>query len=110
MIPFDQIAKVFSFVTEKKYCVEIQFKLAESEKFDLCWMGKMWGKKEKKEIYWYGLPPDGSNAYEFDSFDQMTQAPVFDGLNLQEGWDCVVIEEIDGCDPNQRLQDYVNRK
>ena len=110
MIPFDQIARLFAFDTKKKYCIEIQFMLEKSEKFNLCWMGKMWDRTEKKDIYWYGLTPDGTNAYEFDSFDQMALVPVFDGFNLAEVWNRVVIEEIDGCDPAERLQNYLNEK
>ena len=110
MITFDQIAKLFTFQTRKKYCVEIQFMLVGNEKYNYCWMGKLWDRTERKESYWYGLTPDGTNAYDYDSFEKMADAPVFDGLNLREVWDRVVIEEIDGCDPAERLQDYIGNK
>lgn len=37
--------------TKKKFCVEIQFMLNGNEKYDYCWMGKMWSKGDKKDIY-----------------------------------------------------------
>ena len=107
MITFEQITKLFSFDTKKKYCVEIQFMLDESKKFDYCWMGKMWDTKEEKDIYWYGLTADGTNAYDYVSFHDMATAPVFDGRSLIDVWDQIVIEEIDDCDPIERLLDYI---
>ena len=32
---------------------------------------------------------------------------VFDGKSLVEIWDTVTVEEIDGCDPTERLRDYI---
>ena len=110
MITFEQITKLFTFNTKKKFCVEIQFMLLNSQKYDYCWMGKMWSREEQKDVFWYGLTPDGKNAFDYPSFDEMASAPVFDGLSLEEVWDQIVIEEIDGCDPQERLEDYIGDK
>jgi hypothetical protein len=40
----------------------------------------------------------------------MANAPVFDGLSLKDVWNQIVIEEIDGCDPQERLEDYIGDK
>ena len=110
MIRYEQIEKLFSFNTRKKFCVEIQFALQNSPKYDYCWMGKMWSRDEQKDVFWYGLTPDGKNAFDYHSFEEMANAPVFDGLSLKDVWDHIVIEEIDGCDPQQRLEDYIGDK
>ena len=110
MITFDQITRLFTFDTKKKLCVEIQFMLQNNQKYDYCWMGKMWSRDEKKDIFWYGLTPDGKNALDYSSFDEMANAPVFDGLSLKDVWNQIVIEEIDGCDPQERLEDYIGDK
>ena len=110
MITFEQITKLFTFNTKKKFCVEIQFMLLNSQKYDYCWMGKMWTRDEQKDIFWYGLTPDGKNAFDYPSFEEMANAPVFDGLSLKDVWDHIVIEEIDGCDPQERLEDYIGDK
>ena len=107
MITLEQIAKLFTFDTEKKYCVEIRFMLVGSDKYSQCWMGKTWDSKVRQNVYWYGLTPDGMNAYEYDTFEKMADARVFDGLSLREVWNRTVIEEIDGCTPSERLRDYI---
>lgn len=110
MITFDQITRLFTFDTKKKLCVEIQFMLQNNQKYDYCWMGKMWSREKKKDVFWYGLTPDGKNAFDYSSFDEMANAPVFDGLSLKDVWNQIVIEEIDGCDPQERLEDYIGDK
>ena len=84
MITFEQITKLFTFNTKKKFCVEIQFMLLNSQKYDYCWMGKMWSREEQKDVFWYGLTPDGKNAFDYPSFEEMANAPVFDGLSLKD--------------------------
>ncbi len=110
MIQYEQIQRLFSFNTQEKFCVEIQFMLKGSAKYDYCWMGKMWSKEEQKDVFWYGLTPDGKNAYDYATFEEMANAPVFDGCSLKDVWGQVVIEEIDGCDPQERLEVYIGDK
>ncbi len=110
MIQYEQIEKLFSFNTKKKFCVEIQFVLKGNPKYDYCWMGKLWSKDEGRDVFWYGLTADGKNAYDYSSFEEMAASPVFDGLSLKDVWQQIVIEEIDGCDPQERLEDYIGDK
>lgn len=108
MITFAQISELFAFDTKQRFCVEIQFMLTGSNQFNHCWMGKMWSREEQRYVYWYGLTHDGKNAYDYATFEDMADAPVFDGFNLKEVWKNIVIEKIDGCDPLVRLNDYVD--
>lgn len=109
MITFEQISELFCFDTQKRLCVEIQFMLAGSEKFDYCWMGKLWSRERRRDVFWYGLTADGKNAYDYATFEEMAAAPVFDGFSLKTVWDRITIESIDGCDPVERLWDYLDK-
>lgn len=107
MISFEDIVKLFSFDLEGKWCIEIEFSVKGHPKYQSCWMGKMPDEKtSKKEAYWYGLVPDGSEAYNYDNFQDFSSSSVFDGKSLKEIWDKVVVLSIDGCDPNERLTVY----
>lgn len=96
MITFDRLAALFA---AGEYCAEIAFRLTDSEKFSLCWMGKLYSVDEKRDVYWFGLTADGQNAYDYPTFAEMANAPVFDGWSLKDVWDRVVILEVNGCDP-----------
>ncbi len=107
MISFADIIILFSFELEGKWCIEIEFLVRGYPKYQSCWMGKMPDKENKeKELFWYGLVPDGSEAYDYDSFQGFSSAPVFDGKSLKEIWEKVEIVSIDGCDPKDRLSTY----
>ena len=107
MISFDQIKQIFAFETQGRYCVEILFSVHESKKFDCCWMGKFHDKKIGHDVYWFGLTSDGKNAFEYATFGELSNANVFDGKSLFEIWDTLTVEEIDGCEPMDRLRHYI---
>ncbi len=108
MISFDDITKLFSLNLQSKLCVEIEFLVKGYSKYQSCWMGKMPNKDGKeKEIYWFGLKPDNSKAYDYDNFKDFSSAPVFNGKSLNEVWNCVKLISIDGCDPEDRIQEYL---
>ncbi len=108
MISFLDITKVFSFNLQNKYCIEIEFSVKGYPRYQSCWMGKMPDNHdEEKELYWYGLVPDGSEAYEYDNLQDFSCAPVFDGRSLKEVWNNVDILSIDGCDPKDRIEAYL---
>lgn len=108
MISFDNIVKLFSFDLKGKCCIEIEFSVNGSTKYQSCWMGKMpCEENPKKESYWYGLVPDGSEAYDYDNFRDFSSASIFDGKSLKEIWGAVDLLSIDGCDPTDRLQAYL---
>lgn len=107
MINFAQIKQLFALETEGKYCVEILFSVRESKKFESCWMGKLYDKKIGRDVYWFGLTADGKNAFDYATFEELSNAEVFDGRSLFEIWDTVTVKEIDGCDPAERLSNYI---
>ncbi len=108
MISFEDITKLFSFDLEGKWCIEIEFSVKGDPKYQSCWMGKMPDKTNKeKELYWYGLVPDGSKAYDYDNFQDFSSAPVFDGKALKTIWKEVEILSIDGCEPEEHIKAYL---
>ena len=64
-------------------------------------------KKTKKDVFWFGLTPDGDNAYDYPTFEEFSFAKIFDGKSLMEIWDNIVIEEINGCDPMEMVEMYL---
>ena len=107
---FELFQKLMSFDTEGRSCIEIQFFVKENEKFDYCWMGKMPDKETKKDVFWYGLTPDGKNGYDYPTFVEFSSAYIFDGKSLLDIWDNIVIEEINGCDPMEMIDMYLSKK
>lgn len=108
VIPYCDITKIFSFELEGKGCVEIEFMIKGYPKYQSCWMGKTPDKADKKkELYWYGLVSDGSEAYNYDNFEDFLAAPVFEGNSLKQIWREVQILSIDGCEPQERIRAYL---
>ena len=107
---FEVFQKLMSFDTQSRFCIEILFSVKWSEKFDYSWMGKMPDRKTKQDVFWYGLTPDGENAYDYPTFEAFSSAIVFDGKSLLEVWDNIVIEEINGCDPMEMVDMYLSKK
>ena len=109
MISYRDITKLFSFDLEGKWCIEIEFSVKGYSKYQSCWMGKTPNKVDKeKELYWYGLVPDCSEAYDYDNFEEFSSAPVFEGKSLKQIWKKVQVLSIDSCDPQERIQSYLN--
>ena len=46
MISFELFKKLMSFETKGTICIEILFKVKGSDKFDFCWMGKLYDKEK----------------------------------------------------------------
>ncbi len=76
---------------------EVSFEISGDEEYHDCWMGNMGAVDDMP--YWFGLTPDGKQAYEYKTFDEMLSAPVFHGQSLQSIIDKVDILTIDSCDP-----------
>lgn len=108
MISFNDITKLFSFNLQNKYCIEIEFSLKGYPEYQSCWMGKMPDEHNKeKELYWYGLDPDGSEGYDYDNFQDFSCTPVFDGKSLKDVWDDIEIISLNGCDPENMIRQYL---
>lgn len=67
----------------------------------------MLNKKTNKAIYWFGLTEDGSQAYDFDSFEEFINAKVFLGKNIREIWNSISLISIDASDVQDRLLFYL---
>ncbi len=82
---------------------EIEFQVLGDTEYSFCCMGNMSdaGDDRAKEPYWFGLTPDGKQAYEYKTFDELLHAPVFHGQSLQSILDKVDIISIDACDPEE---------
>ena len=108
MLSFDDITKLFSYNLQGKSCIEIEFTVDGYPNYQSCWMGKMPDESNsEKDVYWYGLASDGSDAYEYDNYSDFSNAPVFSGKSLNEVWNHIEIISIDGCDPEERIRFYI---
>ncbi len=108
MISFADITKLFSFDLEGKWCIEIEFRVKDYRRYQSCWMGKTPNKADKdKDLYWFGLVPDCSEAYDYDHFQDLSAAPVFCGKSLKDVWSKVEILSIDGVNPEDRIRSYL---
>ena len=105
---FELFKKILSFETKGNLCIEILFTVQGSDKFSSCWMGKLPDKKTKEDVFWYGLTPDGKNAYDYSTFEKFSSAEVFDGKSLIEIWDNITIVDINGCDPAEMIEMYLS--
>lgn len=110
MITYEQFEKVMSFDTRGCCCIEIEFYVKGSEKFDGCWMGKMPDEKAKADLYWFGLTADGKNAYDYATFDEMACAKIFDGKSFSDIWDDIEFFSVDGLDPMERFLSYLKNE
>ena len=107
MISFSDISKFFSIDLKDKSCIEIGFMLKGHPKYHSCWMGKTPNKTENgKDIYWFGLVADGSEAYEYDNFYDFSTALIFDNKSLKQVWNNIEIFSINGCEPENYLSSY----
>ncbi len=95
-LTYNQLEKLFEHTSEILFLVE------NSKTFDHCWIGRNY-----KDSYWLGLTRDGNGAYDYDSFEKMANAPVFEGKSLKELLDRIAILEIDACDPVEMYEAYV---
>ncbi len=107
---FELFEELMSFDTKGRCCIEIAFIVKGSDKFDCCWLGKTPDQENKEDVFWYGLTPDGKNAYDYPSFEAFSSAAVFDGQSLLQVWDKVIIEEINGLDPEEMIELYLSGK
>jgi len=110
-IAFDDFKKMMeSDVMSGPSCIEVEFCIDNFSEYDSCWLGKMGGSnhvKFERALYWYGLKPDGSQPYDFESFDDFVNAPVFRGKSIKEIWDSVTLYSIDGCTVDFMLPVYL---
>jgi len=107
-ITFEDFESIMSYDIGKKQdsCIEIEFCVDGYLDYQSSWLGKMLDIDTKKPIYWFGLVADGSEAYEFSSFEQFANAAVFHGRSITEIWDLISLLSIDACEVLERLSFY----
>jgi len=107
-ISIDQFVKMLSFDVVKCHaCIEIEFIIDGDKTYDSCYLGKTVEKDTNNAVYWYGLVPDGSQAYDYYSFEAFVNALIFHGKSIKEIWDSVTLVSIDACRVEERLPFYL---
>jgi len=77
--------------------------------YDDCWLGKMPDRDNSREaVYWYGLVPDDSQAYEYTELEDIINAKVFNGKSMRDVIEKVTWYSLDGCSIEERLPDYLD--
>ena len=64
-----------------QYMYENNFYIDGIDKYDDCWIGF---NDQFEKPYWFGITPDGNNAYEYNTADEILNAKVFDGKSMYE--------------------------
>lgn len=85
-------------VLENNTCIEMNFCIDDDLEYEDCWLGKMADKDNNKEIYWYGLVDDGSQAYSYDCLEDLLSAKVFKGNNIRDIWEKINWFSLNGYD------------
>ncbi|WP_291648314.1 hypothetical protein [Clostridium sp.] len=91
-------------VLENDTCVEMNFSIDDDLEYGDCWLGKTSNNDNNKEIYWYGLVEDGSQAYNYDYLEELLSAKVFKGNNIRDIWERVTWYSLNGCDVEEMLE------
>lgn len=104
-IAFEDFVKIFELCTPRNCCHEVLFSVDDSDKYQHSWMGV--SNKNDVLSFWYGLTKNGCEAYDYNSFDEMLNAPVFEGKRLNEIWDKVDILSFDSLDPQYIIPKYL---
>ena len=89
--------------------IEVSFCVDNSEEYQNAWLGKMMDSETEQEVFWYGLTPDGSQAYDFATFDDFVNAKVFQGKSIKEIWGSISIFGLGGAPPEEMLPLYLER-
>ena len=94
-------------VAKNQTCIEMEFCIDDLVDYQASWLGKMVDIRTNKALYWFGLTEDGLQAYDFDSFEQFSNAKVFYGNSIKEIWDSISFLSIDACETQERLSFYL---
>ncbi|MCL2617081.1 MAG: hypothetical protein FWD96_05495 [Defluviitaleaceae bacterium] len=89
-IAFEDFERIMTqYHATKQGCIEVYFCVDDSFVYNSSWLGKQLDQDTEKAIYWFGLIEDGSQAYDFDSFEEFANAKVFSGKSLKEIWESI---------------------
>lgn len=108
-ITYENFKSIMAYdITQNQNSIEIEFSVDNCDAFQSAWLGKMSDREANKAIYWFGLTEDGSQAYDFVSFEEFVNAKVFNDKSLIEIWDSITLLSIDACDIQERLPFYLS--
>ena len=111
VLTFENIKNLFSFNTFGRSCSEIEFRVIGMDTYQLCWMGKMPDREHpEKDCYWYGLVPDGSQAYDYHNFEEFASAPVFEGKSLKDVCSKIELLSVNSCAPEPEILNAMGLK
>ncbi len=96
-------------ITENQTCIEIEFSVNNCDEYQIAWLGKLLVDETKKVVYWFGLTEDGSQAYDYDSFEEFVSAGVFNDKSIKDIWDSISLRSIDACNIQDRLPFYLDK-
>ena len=91
-------------VLENNTCIEMNFCIDDDLEHEDCWLGKRVDKDNNKEIYWYGLVEDGTQAYYYDCLDDILSAKVFKDNDIRDIWGRVTWYSLNGCDVEEMIR------
>lgn len=84
-ITFEEFRSIMLYnITNSQTCIEIEFCVDNYKDYQCAWLGKMLDSKGEKSIYWFGLTEDGSQAYDYETFEQFSNAKVFYNKSIKE--------------------------
>lgn len=108
-IELEDLIKVLSNdVITHQSCIEMNFCIENNTEYEDCWIGKMPDRYNSiKEIYWYGLVRDGSQAYDYHNLEDILNAKVFNGKSMCDVIEKVTWYSLDGCIIDERLPYYI---
>ena len=102
-IDFRDFEKIMSFdliearIKGRRDSIEIAFDVEDCNIYKWSWMGKILDKETGEDSYWFGLVKDGSQAYDYETFDEFVNAKVFySEKSLKELWHLISIISLDG--------------
>jgi len=105
-IPFEVFKR--EIMREGWLALECSFCVDNHPEYDYCWLGKM--AKSETEIYWFGLAEDGSQAYDFPTFDEFVNAKIFQNRSLYDVWSLVSFYCFNNCDVDEWFNLYSSGK
>ena len=109
-LTFNEFQHIMAYNTSaNETCIEIEFSIDNHTEYSAANLGKTVDIKTNEIIYWFGLTEDGSQAYEFDTFEKFSSAKIFQGESIRDIWDLVSFYSIDACEVEERLPFYFSK-
>ena len=109
-IDFQDFKRIMLYAINNNACIEIEFCVDNYMEFQNAWMGKIVNPNTKKPTFWFGLTPDGTQAYDFDTFEAFISARIFRGKSIEEIWDSISISSLDGGLLEETLPFYLEQE